>query len=65
MAEDQAFYRIREVAAMYAIDEHTLRNWIKKGAIVATRLGPTRHTIRLSRAEVEKLGRETGRKAAS
>ena len=51
--------------AMYAIDEHTLRNWIKKGAIVATRLGPRGHTIRVSAEEVRKLGRETGRKAAS
>ncbi len=63
--EPQAYYtHSRRSPLSTTINERTLRHWISKGAVQATRVGPG-GTIRLSANEVKKLARETGRAPAS
>jgi excisionase family DNA binding protein len=56
------YYTVKEVAARYHLTEGTVRRWILKGAVRATRVGPAgpgqKPRLRVSRQEVEKLVHE-------
>ena len=60
----KANYSIAEAADYYNVQQATIRRWIAEGHLPATRIG--RRIIRISRADLETLGRPvvTGRRSA-
>ncbi len=53
---DQEFYSIKEVAAVFAVHQITIRRAIKKGYLVAIRIGGgKRSPYRISKREIEAI----------
>lgn len=53
---DQEFYSIKEVAAVFAVHQITIRRAIKKGYLIAIRIGGgKRSPYRISKREIEMI----------